>query len=108
MVHVHNIFEVFDFKFVMAPPDKKPKYLDEKLNESLQLAIQDVQNGLSLRKAAKNHGIHHQTLSYKIKKMDSCFVKPGVSQTLTEECNAGLKDWILDRSEMGKLKINYI
>ena len=88
----------------MEPPKKIPKYADIKLNTRLRQAILDVEGGISIRKAAKQNNIKYPTLWKKIKKQENSFVKQGKSEVLTSDCNKGLKNWILDRADMGKFQ----
>lgn len=83
---------------------KKPNYLNEERCSNLKRALFDVANGKSQNKAAIEHGICRQTLRNKIKKNEQTYNKTGFKSILTPENTKYLKDYLLDRGDMGENK----
>ena len=64
--------------------------------ETISLALSAVQNGSSVRKAAKDYGIHHLTL-LRYQQRDSVgLVKPGVSTVFTRDEEKRFVQHIID------------
>ena len=71
---------------------RRKKYLD---------ALTDVSDGMSIRGAAKRHGISFSSLSLHVKNRTEPPSKPGGTPFLAEDDEQQLVDWCLEMSKIG-------
>ena len=106
IVSFYNEMLIFFLKIEMARSVKEHFSCDEP-NSRLLRAIAEVAEGKSIRKAGFDNKIDRSTLSIKVKKNQSVFKKRGAKPVLLPAHQALLKDYLMDRGDMGKKLIFY-
>ena len=80
----------------------KRNYENADLNHNLNYALEAINSGTPVRKAARNYKISESTLRYKIKNNQNSFLKPGPEPILRPDCKRKLTEYLLDLGDLGK------
>ena len=51
-------------------PNRVPYARGDVFEQKVQLAIEDIRNGMTMRRAAKKYSLHHSTLNYRVKQKE--------------------------------------